>query len=63
MKQILAEIKDGGFARRWIAENQAGRPEFERMRRTEKSQPIEEVGARLRQMMSFVQPVTIKPGD
>ncbi len=63
MKQILAEIQDGSFAKRWIEENQKGRPEFNAKRRAEQEQPIEQVGAKLRSMMPFVDPVEIKQGD
>jgi ketol-acid reductoisomerase len=63
MKRILAEIKDGSFARRWIAENAEGRPNFERRRQAERELPIEAVGASLRKMMPFLDPVTVKPGD
>jgi ketol-acid reductoisomerase len=63
MKQILAEIQDGTFAKRWIEENEKGRPKFNAIRRAEQEQPIEQVGARLRSMMPFVDPVEIKPGD
>ena len=58
MRQILAEIQDGTYARGWIAENEEGRPRFAATRRTERVQPIEEVGARLRAMMPFLDPVT-----
>ena len=63
MKQLLAEVRSGDFAKRWIAENAAARPEFERVRRAEREQLLERVGAGLRQMMPFVDPVTVKPGD
>ncbi len=63
MRRILDEIRSGEFARRWIAENQQGRPEFEAARRRERDQPLELVGAKLRAMMPFLDPVTIKPGD
>ena len=63
MKKILEEIQNGSFAKRWIAENQQGRPEFDKRRRDEREQMIERVGADLRRMMPFVDPVTIKPGD
>jgi ketol-acid reductoisomerase len=63
MKKILAEIQSGAFAKAWIAENEAGRPRFEADRQRERDQPIERVGAALRQMMPFLDPVTIKPGD
>jgi ketol-acid reductoisomerase len=63
MKKILAEIQSGEFAKKWIAENEAGRPRFEAERAREREQPLERVGAALRQMMPFLDPVTIKPGD
>ena len=63
MKTILHEIQNGSFAKKWIAENETGRRQFERDRRTEREHPIEVVGARLRQMMPFLGPVTLKPGD
>jgi ketol-acid reductoisomerase len=63
MKQILAEIQDGTFAKRWIEENKNGRPEFNAKRRAEQEQTIEKVGAKLRSMMPFVDPVEIKAGD
>jgi ketol-acid reductoisomerase len=54
MKRILAEIRDGSFAQEWIAENEAGRPNFERMRAEGKAHPIEEVGEELRAMMPWI---------
>ena len=63
MKTILAEIQDGTFAERWIAENKAGRPDFEQRRRAETDLDIERVGSRLREMMPFVDPVSVKPGE
>ncbi|MGK3983331.1 ketol-acid reductoisomerase [Sorangium sp. So ce136] len=63
MKRILAEIQSGEFARKWIAENEQGRPNFEATRAKEREQRLEVVGANLRKMMPFIDPVTIKPGD
>lgn len=63
MKKILTEIQDGTFARKWIAENEANRPWFEQRRAAEREQQLETVGASLRKMMPFLEPVTIKPGD
>ena len=54
MRTILGEIQDGSFAREWILENQAGRPGFLAQRRIEAEHPIEEVGAELRGMMSWL---------
>ncbi|WP_437683082.1 ketol-acid reductoisomerase [Sorangium sp. So ce131] len=63
MKRILADIQSGEFARKWIAENEQGRPKFEATRAKEREQRLEVVGANLRKMMPFIDPVTIKPGD
>uniref|UniRef100_A0A7C5AN72 Ketol-acid reductoisomerase (NADP(+)) n=1 Tax=Desulfobacca acetoxidans TaxID=60893 RepID=A0A7C5AN72_9BACT len=55
MRQILREVQSGEFAREWILENQAGRPVFNALRRLEAQHPIEEVGKKLRGMMSWLQ--------
>jgi ketol-acid reductoisomerase len=54
MKKILEEIQSGAFAREWILENQAGRPMFRALRERERRLLVEEVGARLRAMMPFL---------
>lgn len=54
MKKILAEIQDGVFAREWILENRAGAPAFKARRRRERSHLVEEVGLRLRGLMSWI---------
>ncbi|QQE73443.1 ketol-acid reductoisomerase [Brevibacillus composti] len=54
MKKVLAEIQDGTFARNWILENQANRPGFNARRRMEAEHPIEQVGEKLRGMMSWI---------
>ena len=63
MRRILEDIKSGSFAKQWIDENSAGRPNFEKTRADEREQTIERVGAELRSMMPFVDPVTVRPGD
>ena len=83
MKKILGEIRSGEFAREWVAEDDAGRPnyrkwkeqgehhpieetgraQFSKTRASEQDHPIEQVGARLRSMMPFLDPVTVKPGQ
>ena len=55
MKQILGDIQDGTFARNWIAENEAGMPEFKRMMQQDLEHPIEKVGADLRGRMDWLQ--------
>ncbi len=54
MRQVLAEIQSGEFAREWILENQAGRPVLNASRRHSKESYIEEVGNELRQMMPWL---------
>jgi ketol-acid reductoisomerase len=56
MRRILAEIQSGQFAREWVLENQANRAAFLAMRRRDAEHPIEEVGKRLRAMMSWIKP-------
>ncbi|MDT8859485.1 ketol-acid reductoisomerase [Alkalihalobacillus sp. MEB130] len=54
MKSILTDIQTGKFAKGWILENQANRPEFTAITRAESQHPIEVVGRELREMMPFV---------
>jgi ketol-acid reductoisomerase len=63
MQKLLADVKSGAFAKAWIAEVANGSPNFKARRRAEQDQPIEAVGARLRSMMPFLDPVTVKPGE
>jgi ketol-acid reductoisomerase len=59
MRRILGEIQSGEFAREWIAEDDAGRPNFTKWREQAAQHPIEETGRRLRGMMSWVdRPIT-----
>jgi ketol-acid reductoisomerase len=60
MKKILAEIQSGAFARDWVLENQANRASFLAMRKRDAEHPIEDVGKRLRAMMSWIQPPRIR---
>ena len=54
MKRILEEIQSGRFAREFVQEYQAGAPVMKAMRRHSKEHQIEEVGARLREMMPWI---------
>jgi ketol-acid reductoisomerase len=63
MQRILTDIKNGSYAKGWIDENEAGRPWFNEQRRQGQEHMIEKVGADLREMMPFLDPVTIKPGE
>ncbi|HSV66299.1 MAG TPA: ketol-acid reductoisomerase [Mycobacteriales bacterium] len=59
MKDILAEITDGRFAREWVEEAEAGSPNFTKLREQGQQHPIEQVGATLRGLMSWVdRPIT-----
>src|SRR6186997_1928413 len=57
MKKMLAEIQDGTYARNWIEEDRKGRPWFNAQREKEQNQKLEEVGAKLRELMPFLKPV------
>jgi len=54
MKEVLTDIQTGVFARNWLLENQIGRPFFNATKRIESEHQIEEVGAELRKMMSWM---------
>ena len=54
MKKILAEIQNGDFANEWLSENLIGRPRFNALERRDAEHPVEEVGKRLRGMMSWI---------
>ncbi|HEY5137467.1 MAG TPA: ketol-acid reductoisomerase [Candidatus Nanopelagicales bacterium] len=58
MKAVLADIQSGAFAARFIADQDAGAPEFKALRAKGEAHPIEAVGRELRGMMSWV-----KSGD
>src|SRR5262249_13934042 len=61
MKQILKEVQDGTFAKQWIAENEAGRPNFKKMRETETALTSEVGGRTLREWMCFRKKQKKKP--
>jgi ketol-acid reductoisomerase len=54
MRKILKEVQDGSFAREWILENQANRPQFLALRARDREHMIERVGRELRAMMSWI---------
>ncbi|WP_019815189.1 ketol-acid reductoisomerase [Saccharomonospora saliphila] len=59
MKAILAEIQDGTFAREWVGEDEADRPNFRKLQQAGEQHPIEETGRKLRGLMSWVdRPIT-----
>ncbi len=54
MGQLLEDIRDGSFAKEWVAENKAGQPNLQKLRDEWKSTQLEQVGAKLRGMMSWI---------
>jgi ketol-acid reductoisomerase len=60
MKAILNEIQDGSFAKRFLADQNSGRKEFQAFRDAEAKHPIEIVGKKLRASMPFLDPVTVE---
>jgi len=63
MSELLRDIQDGTYAKAWIQENENGRPWFNQKRRQDQDHLIEKVGAELREMMPFIDPVRIKAGE
>jgi ketol-acid reductoisomerase len=53
MRRLLVDIRNGTFAKEWIAECRAGAPRFNELRRAAQNHQIEQVGARLRAMMPW----------
>src|ERR1700735_5135527 len=60
MKQILAEIQDGTFAKKFLADQNSGKKEFMAFREAEAKHPVEIVGKQLRAAMPFLDPVTVE---
>lgn len=54
MKKILKDVQSGSFAKEWIAENKAGRPKFNELRKRDDSSQIEIIGKKLREMMPWM---------
>ncbi|MBP6991801.1 MAG: ketol-acid reductoisomerase [Spirochaetes bacterium] len=54
MRKILKEIQNGSFAKKWIQENEKGRPEFNRIKQEQRDHLIEKVGSELRKMMKWI---------
>ena len=53
MEEVLEEVQDGTFARQWITENQAGRPNYDQIKTAEENHEIEDVGEELRGLFSW----------
>jgi ketol-acid reductoisomerase len=62
MQKLLDEVKDGTFAKNWIAENKNGRPWFSKRRAAESDLQIESVGREMRRMMPFLDAKEMLPG-
>ncbi|HEY4016567.1 MAG TPA: ketol-acid reductoisomerase [Polyangiaceae bacterium] len=54
MKTVLEEVRSGQFASEWITEDQAGKPRYSRLMARDLAHPIEKVGAKLRERMSWL---------
>ena len=54
MKAVLADVQSGAFAKRFIDDQDAGAPEFKKLRAEGEQHPIEETGRELRKLMSWV---------
>jgi len=59
MREMLKQIQNGEFAKKWIGENESGRKNFNAERQKEQQQLIEQVGSQLRSKMPFLDPVTV----
>ncbi|MCU1491513.1 MAG: ilvC [Acidimicrobiaceae bacterium] len=54
MKKVLAEIRDGSFAKEWIEENETGLKRYNELREAGRTHQVEQIGAELRSMMPFI---------
>jgi ketol-acid reductoisomerase len=62
MQGLLKDIQDGSFAKRFIADQNSGRKEFEAFRQQDRNHPLEKVGGELRAAMPFLDPVKVENG-
>ncbi|MBD8881790.1 MULTISPECIES: ketol-acid reductoisomerase [Rhodanobacter] len=63
MKGVLTDIQDGTFARNWIAEYNAGLPNYRKFKQADLDHPVEQVGHKLRARMPWLQPNAAKPAE
>ncbi len=54
MREVLDDIQDGSFARRWMAEYKAGSKDYTKRLQKRRAHPIEEIGRKLRARMSWL---------
>ena len=59
MASLLADIRSGAYAKKWVAESESGAFWFQARRKEERAHPIEQVGERLRALMPFLDPLTV----
>ena len=55
MDDLLENVRNGEFAKRWLLENQVGRPAYNKRREQDENHQIEKVGAKLRSMMNWIE--------
>ena len=63
MRKILGEIQDGSFAKEWVAEDEAGRPNYKALKAKGEAHQIETVGKELRSLMPFIATGKERPQD
>ncbi|MDE2086176.1 MAG: ketol-acid reductoisomerase [Xanthomonadaceae bacterium] len=63
MQGVLKDIQDGTFARNWIAEYEAGLPNYKKFKQADLDHPVEQVGHKLRARMPWLQPNAAKPAE
>ena len=61
MASLLADIRSGAYAKKWVGESESGGFWFQARRKEERAHPIEQVGERLRALMPFLEPLTVTP--
>ena len=62
MREILADVKSGKFAKEWINECRTGAKKFKALRRKARNHPIEKIGPKLRKMMKWMTPKSVPKG-
>ncbi len=56
MREVLGDIQSGKFARDWVAENESGKVQYDKMLAADLAHPIEKTGKELRELMAWLQP-------
>jgi ketol-acid reductoisomerase len=56
MREVLSDIQSGKFARDWVAENESGKVQYDKMLAADLAHPIEKTGKELRELMAWLQP-------